>query len=259
MNKYYEFYFDSDDVIELSELYWEQYEHDKKETIKKYHNHIFCPICRKAPLSIAAGKKLQYFKVSPNNMNKHDIECPNLLEEATNNEIEEYFNDLSKEDISQKLVSCLNRMIKKGVYTYSGINNSDGDEDNKYGSFIINSKEKNKKYISNISLYSKHINENIDMIKIYYGECLLYKTDSKKYPNKKRNYGYLLHVINIKNKKQICSISISSNVREFIDKEFKNKKEFAEKYYVCFVGKLENNNGFLNCKLEDSRMILIEK
>ena len=114
--------------------------------------------------------------------------------------------------------------------------------------FIIENKNKIKKYLPNINLYSKYLREEIGVLRTYYGKCKLYY-----YSNKIEK-----HYINISNNKTgelICSIYISPKVFKFLNLEVINNKT----YFICFVSELFINNGYLNTNLRDSRMILFEK
>ena len=78
-------------------------------------------------------------------------------------------------DIKNRLVSCLNRMLKKdlkntNVSTQRGIKNKIFKND--FLDFTADDGE--TKYLPHKSLYSNNLDEDIDVQKIYYGKCLLY-------------------------------------------------------------------------------------
>lgn len=56
-------------------VYWDLYDKNHMEAIKKYDGHMFCPLCKLAPLTVAKGNQRRYFKVIESDMEKHDIEC----------------------------------------------------------------------------------------------------------------------------------------------------------------------------------------
>lgn len=72
--KFEEFYFENDKTYS-SEVYWNLYDKDHKAAIKKYEGHIFCPLCRLAPLTVAKGNLRRYFKVIESDIEKHDSKC----------------------------------------------------------------------------------------------------------------------------------------------------------------------------------------
>jgi hypothetical protein len=72
--KFEEFYFENDKTYS-SEVYWNLYDKDHKAAIKKYEGHIFCPLCRLAPLTAAKGNLRRYFKVIESDIEKHDSKC----------------------------------------------------------------------------------------------------------------------------------------------------------------------------------------
>ena len=73
---------------------------------------------------------------------------------------------------------------------------------------------------------------------------------------------YYLKVLNKNNKKQICEISISSYVYNYLgDKlaDIPEKKDEAINYYLCFSGIMEKDKYSYKCKLKDSRLLALEK
>ena len=68
--------------------------------------------------------------------------------------------------------------------------------------------------------------------------------------------------LNVDSKKQICQISISPSVYNYLsDKliDIPEKKDEALNYYLCFSGTLEKDNYSYKCKLKDSRLLVLEK
>jgi len=117
------------------------------------------------------------------------------------------------------------------------------------------------KYLPHKNLYSKTLDNDIDVQKIYYGKCALYIV--KYIPDEENEIKmYYLKVLNIENKKQICDISISTYVYEYLRKELENipeEKGKAENYYLCFSGVMEKGKYSYKCKLIDSRLLVLEK
>lgn len=107
--KYDEFYFENDTNYSAS-VYWDLYDKDYKKAISKYDGHMFCPVCKLAPLTVARGNQRRYFKVIESDKEKHDIDCPYRHEVASRKETGKFYEDLDTTDISNRLTSCLNRM-----------------------------------------------------------------------------------------------------------------------------------------------------
>ena len=185
--KYDEFYFENDTNYSAS-VYWDLYDKDYKKAISKYDGHMFCPVCKLAPLTVARGNQRRYFKVIESDKEKHDIDCPYRHEVASRKETGKFYEDLDTTDISNRLTSCLNRMLK----TVSKSTNGNGSQmrgvkksKNNFFNFKGNSGE--KKYLPHKNFNSGNLEEDMDIQKIYYGKCALYiykyiqESDIKKY------------------------------------------------------------------------------
>lgn len=83
------------------------------EAIRKYDGHMFCPVCKLAPLTVARGNQRKYFKVIESDMEKHEIDCPYRNKMASKKETNNFYKDLDTTDIRNRLISCLNRMLKR--------------------------------------------------------------------------------------------------------------------------------------------------
>ena len=136
---------------------------------------LFCPVCKLAPLTVARGNQRRYFKVIESDKEKHDIDCPYRHEVASRKETGKFYEDLDTTDISNRLTSCLNRMLK----TVSKSTNGNGlqmrgvkKSKNNFFNFKGNSGE--KKYLPHKNFNWGNLEEDMDIQKIYYGKCALY-------------------------------------------------------------------------------------
>ena len=259
--KFDEFYFENDKNYPVN-VYWDLYDKNHIEAIKKYDGHMFCPLCKLAPLTVAKGNLRRYFKVKASDMEKHDIECSYRHREATKKETINFYGNLGITDIRNRLVSCLNRMLKSAL---NGTNNGNSlmhgekNSEKNFLDFKVDSGE--IKYLPHKNFNSNNLEEDMDIQKIYYGKCALYiykyapkdETDIKM---------YYLKVLDKNNKKQICEISISPNVYNYLSDELDDIPEDKNKplnYYLCFSGILEKDKYSYKCKLGDSRLMVLEK
>jgi len=110
-NKYEEFYFENEKNYPAC-VYWDLFDENSQEAIRKYEGHMYCPLCNLAPLTVAKGKERRYFKVIEADMDKHDQDCSYRLEKASKKETEKFYEDLDSADIENRLVSCMNKMLK---------------------------------------------------------------------------------------------------------------------------------------------------
>lgn len=62
---------------------------------------------------MAKGNERRYFKVVESDMDKHDIDCSYRRKKVGKRETEKFYKDLDTTDIRNRLVSCMNRMLKK--------------------------------------------------------------------------------------------------------------------------------------------------
>ena len=260
--KYDEFYFTEDEKIHLASDYWDLYDKDKNEAIKKFEGKMNCSLCFMAPLTVAKGRQLQYFRVNQSDVIKHLKNCPYLLDEATKTEIKEFYKNTTNEDIMSRLTVCMNKMLKKKIKETKNSELTIKEENNKFETFIIENRERRKKYLPIISLYSQHIREELDKLKIYYGKCKIYynyRTYIDKNDKNKEIKKYYLRILDNKTNKLICSLSVSSAVFSYLEISLPDKKENAKLYYLCFFAEFNIKEGYLNAVLKDSRMILFEE
>ena len=256
--KYNEFYFIEDGKTHLDSDYWDLYNKDKNEAMKKFEGKINCPLCFMAPLTVAKGRKLKYFKVNQSDVSKHLKNCPYLLNEATKSEVKEFYESATDEDIKNRLTICMNKMLKKKIKETKNNELTVKKDNIEFEAFIIKNKEEKKKYLPTISLYSQHIREELDRLKIYYGKCkVYYKTYIDKNKEIKR---YYLQILNNKTNKLICSLSFSPEVFSYLKyTNLPNENENYKEYYLCFFAEFYIKEEYLNAILKDSRMILFEE
>ena len=154
--KYNEFYFNDDGIIYPDSEYWDAYENNKISTIKKYDGKMYCPMCLKAPLTIANGIERKYFKVVNSDMGKHDEGCAYLLEKATKKEINQFYGEVDKDDIKNRLTLCMNKMLKKSIHNTEMNNMIESlNKDSCSDMFVIENSKKEK----NIYLISIYIQD----------------------------------------------------------------------------------------------------
>ena len=259
--KFEEFYFENDKTYS-SEVYWNLYDKDHKAAIKKYEGHIFCPLCRLAPLTVAKGNLRRYFKVIESDIEKHDSKCSYRRKKGTKKETEWFYRDLDTTDIRNRLISCMNIMLKK-TKSVTGGNGNTGNKKSEYTNNFLNFTTNGGeiKHLPHKNFNAKTLEDDMDVQKVYYGKCALY---IKKYILHEKNEikKYYLKVLHQDTKKQICDISISPYVYKYLESDFKlitEEKDKAENFYLCFSGILEKGEYSYKCKLQDSRLIVIEK
>lgn len=260
-NKYDEFYFEND-INYPANVYWELYDKNHMEAIKKYDGHMFCPVCKLAPLTVARGNQRRYFKVIESDLEKHDINCPYRYKMASKKEINNFYKDLDSIDIRNRLVSCFNRMLKKVFKNMNGNVLPVREEKKSNNNFlVINGNNGEKKYLPHKNFNSGNLEEYMDIQKIYYGKCALYI--SKYIPKDETDIKmYYLKVLSENRKKYICEISMSSYVYNYLSdilSDIPEKKDEALNYYLCFSGVLEKARYYYKCKLKDSRLLVLEK
>lgn len=260
-NKFEEFYLE-DDKNYPADVYWDLYDKDHYAAMSKYDGRMYCPLCKCAPLTVAKGEQRRYFKVVESDMDKHDKECSYRRKKGTKRDTVDFYKDLDKTDIRNRLVSCMNRMLKKTIRV-SRDKGGEVQEKNKskIGFLDFTTERGEKKYLPSKNLYSRTLEDDMEVQKIYYGECALYIV--KYIPEGEQEVKkYYLKVLNMSTKKLICDISISPYVYDYLRDELvelPEDKNNAERYYICFSGILEKGKYTYNCRLIDSRLLVIEK
>lgn len=266
--KFDEFYFENDRNYPDS-IYWKSFDEDRKATEDKYDNHMFCPLCHLAPLTPAKGEERRYFKVSKTNMDKHDLDCSYKLDSANKAETKEFYNDLDSTDIRNRLISCMNRMLKKRLRTLGVGGYGAGSKSKKDIEFFnFTTKKQIRKYLPHKSLLTKFDEDDLNIQKIFYGEC---DVSIKIYKVEDEIRRYYLKVMKAGGKYTICDVSISPYVYDYLEnvlKDIPEEGEGIQKCYICFSGQMNKKSfnkkhgetGYsYSCTLTDSRLLVIEK
>ncbi len=260
-SKFDEFYFENDKNYP-ADVYWSLYDHDRQAAINKYEGHMFCPLCRLAPLTVAKGNQRRYFKVVESDMDKHDSDCSYRCNKGSKRDTEIFYRNLDETDIRNRLVSCMNRMLKKSSgKTNSKGSVSSGQKKHEKSFLNFNTDSGETKYLPHKNFNSKSFGDDIGIQKIYYGRCALYIV--KYIPQEENDIKmYYLKVLNQETKKQICDVSIPVYVYKYLEndlKEIPEEKQNAINYYLCFSGVLETGKYTYKCRLTDSRLLVLEK
>ena len=259
--KYNEFYYSVDNKIHLDRDFWDMYNNTKTEAMRKYNKKMFCPFCRKAPLTVVMGNERKYFRVSESDMSKHISGCPTFLDEASKAEVKEFYDTIDDDDIQNRLVTYINRLLKNDIAIFDKFNeklNNNNKKDD-FSAFCFENKQKIKKSIPSMSLYSDCLRRNIDMIKLFYGKCKIY---CKSYTdeNTKEVKVYYLQILNNVTNKSICSLKISPKVYDYININFPESKSEAKMFYIGFFSQLYiNKKGYLTVDIKHSKMVRFEE
>lgn len=260
-NKYDEFYFENDSNYPAN-VYWDLYDRNHIEAIERYDGHMFCPLCKSAPLTVARGNQLRYFKVIESDMDKHSADCSYRNKKATKSETHDFYKDLDKTDIRNRLISCLNRMLRRDLENVTAETDAFYKKNNSKSDFFNFVGDNGEiKYLPHKNFNTGNLDDEINVQKIYYGRCSLYMI--RYIPENERDVvKYYLKVLDRDDKKQICDIVISPNVYNYLTNDLRDipeDKDLAINYYLCFSGVLENGGGFYKCILKDSRLIVLER
>lgn len=251
--KYEQFWFENQ--IYNFDVLWDLYKKDNGKAINKYYGKIYCPMCLEAPLYFAGGDKRHYLRTADNNL--HAEGCPYGLDEASNQEVKDFYIGAADEDIRSRLRSCMNYLFKSTVRReIEALTNKNVSV--KCPTFLTLKTNRGRYvHLPHKSLNCPITNSDIGAEKLFYGKCHLYW-----HKNEKRNY---LKVLGSE-LKEICSIKITESVFKYLPENIRNipiSKEAAEEYYICFFTNLEKrekaNAIYYNGTLHRSDHILIGK
>lgn len=90
-------------------------------------------------------------------------------------ETEWFYRDLDTTDIRNRLISCMNRMLKKSK-SVTGGNGNTGNKKSEYKNDFLNFTTNGGeiKYLPHKNFNSKILEDDMDVQKVYYGKCALY-------------------------------------------------------------------------------------
>lgn len=262
-NKFEEFFYNVDKKIYLKTAYWDLYDRNYQEAISKYEGHMFCPLCEQAPITVAKGAQRRYLKVDRTDMHKHNANCSYRLQVGNKKETSEFYKDLDKTDIKNRLRSCMNKMLKNVRETNlegRKITNGKKNTQEEFLNFTTNSRNM-KKHLPHKNFTFGILNDDLDIQKIFYGKSSLYI--HQYIPDGEIEVKvYYLKVLEQKSKKQIFDIAISKYIYEYLKTDFDEIprcKEKAKNYHLCYSGIMQKSKYSYKSKLIDSRLIIIEK
>lgn len=268
--KFNEFYYDEDGkVLDYDELR-KDIRRNKEEALKKYEEHIFCPACRVAPLSI--NIELDYLYVSPNHQQDHDEECPMRAEYLGKRELETLYDKLTDDKLERKLNAAINKGIRLSLgnnninNNVNGNNNADDNELNE-----VNYRGRIRR-IPDRSIYSNKIYLNLGLSTLYYGLCYIEQEyvngdntddvkinesdggvikEKNKDKNEKDKVSYwMIHILNRKNRETLMSIKLTEIVKHYFKYDFSDPDKL---YNVAFVLELYSKNDDYKGSLRNSR------
>lgn len=195
-------------------------------------------------------------------MDRHDSDCSYRCNKGSKRDTETFYKNLDKTDIRNRLVSCMNRMLKKSIgKTNSKVSVSNKPQKHEKSFLNFNTDSGETKYLPHKNINSKSLGDDIGVQKIYYGRCALYIVKYIPFGENDIKMCYL-KVLNQETKKQICDISIPVYVYKYLENELKEipeEKQNAINYHLCFSGVLEVGKYAYKCRLTDSRLLVLEK
>lgn len=261
--KFGEFYLEGDKNYP-EQVYWDLYDNNRFIAEGKYDGHMFCPLCKKAPLTVVKGNERRYFKVVESDMNKHEPSCSYIHDQATKKEADVFYLNLDNSKIKNRLVSCMNAMLKKiKSNEVAKINRQILEEHRKADFFTFETEKRKYKYLPHKSLIQPFDKTDFNIQKIFYGEC---KVNLKFHSVQENVYICYLKLLT-DNNKQICEVEIKPWAYNYMKDEL-NEIINVEKYYICFATYMDEKEyitktGYRGkskkCIIGDSRLIVIEK
>ncbi|WDF25236.1 hypothetical protein PSC67_01785 [Fusobacterium nucleatum] len=84
---------------------------------------------------------------------------------ATKNEVKEFCESATDEDIKNRLTICMNKMLKKKIEETKNNELTVKEDNNEFKAFIIENRKRKRKYLPTISLYSQDIREELYKLK----------------------------------------------------------------------------------------------
>lgn len=256
--KYTEFYFENDRNYS-DDAYWDLYDFDRQEAIKKYKGHMFCPECQQAPIVPVQTRKTRYLKVT--RIDKHESGCSNANTNRRHSQTDGYEAELTISDIQSRLQSYIDDMIKSDTVSneFKKTKMRKPKEEKRISTPFEQGKQKYKR-TSCRNFNKGSLEKDLGKEKFFRGKGSLY---IKSYvPESESEVKmYYLKVLNSETNKQIFDIAIPSYRFDKMDKIFKGiptKKQDAKGYYLCIETIMEKTaEGFYTCKLDDARKIAI--
>lgn len=200
-----------------------------RENIAKYKQTIFCPECRQARLSFVSKTSKRKSHLKAIDINEHK-NCSYIYEYAEKNQVVEYFDKFSDEQIEDKLNAILNMLCKKDGITSSHHNQEIASDDNPMLITVTDDKNTHSyRAIRRKSLQGWLEVDDKEQWYVFYGQVKL----STKRAKGKYGEFYIMN-ISVKNRENQWKKKVSTTRKT----EFSNIDE-SQVYRIAIIGKLD--------------------
>lgn len=160
---------------------------NNREELTRYKGNLFCPECRKAKLSFVSktNNRVAHFRMTQNE--QHENGCSYAHEYATKDILTEYVNNLTDQQIEDKLNSIMNFLCKRNINAESQSDNSGNNMNNPM--IIHVAKDNINRSLRRKSL-SGWLDVNEQQLYVFYGKV---KLAFEKKTGKNRDF-YVLYI-----------------------------------------------------------------
>lgn len=214
---------------------------ENRENISKYQENIFCPECQHARLSFVS--KTSKRKAHLRAINKYEHQnCSYFYEYATREQITKYLNELTDEQIKDKMNAIMNMLCKRDM-----VSSLDKPQEisNDTNPMLIKSADNNSNYLYKairIKSLQGWLEVDSDQLYIFYGKV---KLNTKKIMGKNGEFYVMNICVENRHGSWNKKVSISSN------EDFSNIDE-SKIYRMVVIGKLDTQYMKINLYRKNS-------
>ena len=216
-----------------------------------YQNHLWCPLCKQARLSVVNGNQGAFFRGYPGDV--HSEGCFNQCEQYITKNIEELRT--SEEDV-QQIENQMQLILQKMLVPYEAKQHLTSEKCKKeisHSFFWQRGRILRNKRIPQKRIDVPLTQEDFEIVKVFYGTVRITVTQGKKNPQDR----YITLFSTEKSNTRLCGIKITAGVWAHLNQELV-LGENGKRVHILFCGCLRNPQAPF-CSLVRSQFLMIQE
>lgn len=232
---------------------------NRREFIRKYDGHIFCPLCKIPQLTLVSGSKFGNYFLRGYRGQKHSEDCEFGFEDVSTKAFETFIADKnSQEHVNNKLRKLIDKMLKqKNVEEKVHLVKVHNNVITTQKILSIDKERTDIRLLPTKSITAPFQEDDYDCYKLFYGRCniIVYKNikDGKPY--------YILTAHRPKDRQVVCKLSMSEDVGGYFIRNNSLKiGTFYNNACIAFASRFKKDEGNVNKgSIRHSRLCIIDR
>lgn len=232
---------------------------NRREFIRKYDGHIFCPLCKIPQLTLVSGSKSGSYFLRGYRGQKHSEDCEFGFEDVSTKAFETFIADKnSKEYVNHKLRKLIDKMLRqKNVEEKVHLVKVHNNIITTQKILSIDKERTDIRLLPTKSITAPFQEDDYDCYKLFYGRCNII---INKISNDGKPY-YILKAYRPKDRQVVCKLSMSEDVGGYFTRNYSLKiGSFYNNVCIAFASKLKQDKyNIKKGSIIHSRFCIIDK